>query len=75
MKGKVIIHEHVRDPGSTVLSSINRFQPMRGPEMVRTAARWLNAMPAGVPGLWNLPGYPELTSGQLVDVYLRESNR
>jgi len=30
------------------------------------AARKLNATPANIPGLWNAPGYPELTTGQLL---------
>lgn len=32
-------------------------------------ARDLGATPADIPGLWNLPGYPELTTGQLIDVW------
>ena len=30
------------------------------------AAKRLNATPTDIPGLWNAPGYPELTTGQLV---------
>lgn len=30
------------------------------------AARILNATPADLPGLWNAPGYPELTDWQLI---------
>jgi hypothetical protein len=29
----------------------------------------LNAAPADLPGLWNVPGYPELTTGQLISVW------
>lgn len=32
------------------------------------AARKLNATPSDIPGLWNAPGYPELTTGQLLSV-------
>jgi hypothetical protein len=28
----------------------------------------LGAVPADVPGLWWLPGYPELTTGQLLQI-------
>lgn len=34
---------------------------------VEVAARRLGATPAGF-GLWNLPGYPELTTGQLLQI-------
>lgn len=34
---------------------------------VALAAARLNATPADIPGLWNAPGYPELTTGQLLN--------
>ncbi len=36
---------------------------------IEDMARDLNAAPADLPGLWNVPGYPELTTGQLVSVW------
>lgn len=37
---------------------------------VREAARILGAAPSGgiIPGLWDVPEYPELTTGQLIGV-------
>lgn len=35
------------------------------------AAAKLGATPADIPGLWNAPGYPELTSWQLLDAACR----
>lgn len=35
------------------------------------AASFLNATPADLPGLWNAPSYPELTSPQLVQAALQ----
>jgi hypothetical protein len=32
------------------------------------AAKRLGAVPADIPGLWFAPGYPELTTGQLVSI-------
>jgi len=40
---------------------------------IRQIAEKLGATPADIPGLWNLTGYPELTTGQLVQVW-RERN-
>jgi hypothetical protein len=34
-------------------------------------ARSMGATPADIPGLWNLPGYPELTTAQLVQIVLK----
>lgn len=34
--------------------------------------RRIGAQPADMPGLWNVPGYPEITTGQLMQV-LRDS--
>ena len=48
------------------------FRPWLRQEMaVNSAAGRLGATPADVPGLWNLPGYPELTTGQLLEVASR----
>ncbi len=34
------------------------------------ARTYLNAQPAGgTPGLWDAPGYPELTTNQLLGIY------
>ncbi len=35
---------------------------------VGDAAKALGATRADIPGLWNAPGYPELTTGQLLDI-------
>lgn len=34
---------------------------------IEQAAEKLGAVPADIPGLWCVPGYPELTTGQLLD--------
>lgn len=56
--------------GGTLSTNIDGFKPMRGREIVQTAAAELGATPADMPGLWNLPGYPELTSAQLVQIFM-----
>ena len=33
------------------------------------AARALGASPSDIMGLWNVPGYPELTSNQLMQIW------
>lgn len=35
-------------------------------EAMRAAAEKMNAKPADIPGLWWVPGYPELTTNQLL---------
>ncbi len=35
---------------------------------IERAARKIGATPADIPGLWNAPGYPELTTNQLLNV-------
>lgn len=35
---------------------------------IERIARELGAQPADIPGLWNLPGFPELTTNQLRSV-------
>lgn len=35
----------------------------------------IGAAPADIPGLWNLPGYPELTTGQLLGIWLAKRAR
>jgi hypothetical protein len=35
---------------------------------VELAARKLSATPSDMPGLWHAPGYPELTTGQLLSI-------
>lgn len=37
-------------------------------DAVIEAAKSLGAMPADIPGLWLVPGYPELTTGQMLQV-------
>lgn len=41
-------------------------------QLVR-AAKAMNAQPSDMFGLWNVPGYPELTNGQLLDVWRQRS--
>lgn len=36
--------------------------------IILDAARRLNAVPADIPGLWTAPGYPELTTSQLLQI-------
>ena len=38
---------------------------------VNEAVCVLNASPAGIPGLWNAPGYPELTTAQMLQAAQR----
>lgn len=35
---------------------------------IEQAAKALNATPSDIAGLWNAPGYPELTTNQLVQI-------
>lgn len=44
---------------------------MVDPNIIRAAASSLGAVPADIPGLWNVPGHPELTTGQLLDLFGR----
>ena len=37
-------------------------------EAAKRAAELIGATPADIPGLWNAPGYPELTTGQLLQI-------
>jgi len=41
---------------------------MRRRAIVERAAIMLNATESDIPGLWNAPGYPELTTSQLVQI-------
>ncbi|EQA97255.1 hypothetical protein L286_23300 [Sphingobium sp. HDIP04] len=41
---------------------------MRMDQATAYAARQLGATPADIPGLWNVPGLPELTTGQLLQI-------
>lgn len=36
---------------------------------IEQMARDLQATPADIPGLWNAPGYPELTTAQLISAW------
>lgn len=38
---------------------------------IEAAAKIVGATPADIPGLWNAPGYPELTTGQLLQIAAR----
>ena len=40
-------------------------------QAIEYAARVMGATPADIPGLWNVPGHPELTTGQLLDLFGR----
>ena len=37
-------------------------------QAIAYAARLLGAKPADIPGLWIVPGLPELTTGQLLQI-------
>lgn len=39
--------------------------------VISRAASALSARPSDIPGLWIVHGYPELTTGQLIDVAAR----
>ncbi|MGE4322440.1 MAG: hypothetical protein AB7E60_05365 [Sphingobium sp.] len=41
------------------------------PHIIATAASSLGASPADLTGLWNVPGHPELTTGQMLDLFVR----
>lgn len=41
---------------------------------IEQIAQHLGARPADMPGLWTLPGFPELTTNQLRDVAQLEKN-
>lgn len=56
---------------AAVLDAVEHWQ-----SLVQIAADFLRAKPAGdIPGLWNVPGHPELTSGQLLDLWRRRESR
>ena len=38
-------------------------------ETLVRAEKAMNAQPSDIFGLWTVPGYPELTNGQLLDVW------
>lgn len=42
-------------------------------DTLSAAAYAMGATPADVPGLWNLPGHPELTSNQLIGLACRNA--
>lgn len=42
--------------------------PTEGMGLLALAVRNMGATPADKPGLWNVPGYPELTGEQLVAI-------
>lgn len=41
---------------------------------IETIAFSLGATRADIPGLWNLAGYPELTTGQLIQIWRETPN-
>lgn len=55
------------DPGLGGLPSSEVSYPVAA----YAAANKLGAVPADIPGLWNVPGHPELTTGQLIDLAAR----
>ncbi|RSU57992.1 hypothetical protein [Sphingobium yanoikuyae] len=55
------------DPGLGGLPSSEVSYPVAA----YAAAKKLGAVPADIPGLWNVPGHPELTTGQLIDLAAR----
>ena len=57
--------------GGTLTTNIPGF-PMSRNQIAQTAADALGATKADMPGLWNLAGHPELTSGQLVAIYMEQ---
>jgi len=50
------------------LAALREFASSPGYAAALDAARSLGAVSADIPGLWMLPGYPELTSRQLVQI-------
>ena len=47
---------------------------MRRRAMVESAAALVGALPdQTIPGLWHVPGYPELTTGQLLQIAAERS--
>ena len=50
--------------------------PVRLSDHIAECARKLGATPADMPGLWNVPGYPELTTAQMLSAATQlSSNR
>ena len=45
-----------------------RESTLNGAINIDCLAKVLGATPSDLPGLWNLPGFPELTTNQLLDV-------
>lgn len=44
-------------------------------DYLQRAASEMRATPADIPGLWNVPGYPELTTGQLLQEFGSRMNK
>ncbi len=42
--------------------------PIRLTDHIANCAARLGATPADIPGLWNIPGYPELTTAQMLSL-------
>ncbi len=51
---------------------ITIYDPTNPPRSTGNRLRWavstMNARPADIPGLWWVDGYPELTTGQLLQI-------
>lgn len=54
----------------TNIPALIAHREQRRANMIQAAANILGAVPADgpIPGLWNVPGYPELTTGQLLQI-------
>lgn len=62
--------EHIPN-GSRTLTVYSVGEAMQRAEAVQRAAAKVGAVQADIPGLWNAPGHPELTTGQLLDLASR----
>jgi hypothetical protein len=59
-------------PDWSTITPQDPIYQFRGIQSIFEAAvEKLGATPADIPGLWNLPGHPELTSQQLLDLASR----
>lgn len=64
-------HDHLDQDWPTIDYSEIECRVMAMNDLAATALLVLGATPSDIPGLWNAPGYPELTTGQLEQI-LRE---
>lgn len=82
-------HPHLASSADTADWALDHAEPLmaeiealrtalreqRRAAMIQFAAEVMEASPAEgpIPGLWNAPGYPELTTGQLVHLAMNKS--